>query len=151
MKNNKLDFKNAFLYGLAGLGSLFALKYSIFRFPRIFYRNFLKRSVPLAQKYGEKSWVIVTGGSRGIGFEFAQQFAKRGFNIAILDQNQIEIQRAVNKLTEINEKLENKIAIKSIAGDIKSPGELERCLIDCDVSILINNAGIAYFIYKLYS
>lgn len=33
---------------------------------------------------------IVTGGSRGIGFGIALELAKHGYNIAILDVNDLE-------------------------------------------------------------
>ncbi len=39
-------------------------------------------------RYGGKdSWVIVTGGSDGIGLEICQQMAVIGFNICIVGRN----------------------------------------------------------------
>jgi 17beta-estradiol 17-dehydrogenase / very-long-chain 3-oxoacyl-CoA reductase len=37
-----------------------------------------------SERYGEGSWVVVTGASDGIGIEWARSFAKRGFNIVMI-------------------------------------------------------------------
>lgn len=54
------------------------------------YKNFLRRGRNLTARYGDKSWVLITGSSdgmltvySGIGRAFAHSFAKRGFNIIL--------------------------------------------------------------------
>lgn len=42
----------------------------------------------LKQRYGENSWVMVTGASDGIGKGFCEEFAKLGFNIVLVARNQ---------------------------------------------------------------
>jgi short-subunit dehydrogenase len=44
--------------------------------------------LPFGERYGKKSWVVITGSSDGIGLEFANQFASRGFNIVMIARNQ---------------------------------------------------------------
>ena len=39
------------------------------------------------ERYGEDTWVIVTGGSDGIGLGFCEEFAKLGFNICMIARN----------------------------------------------------------------
>lgn len=40
------------------------------------------------QRYGGKdSWVVITGGSDGLGLEFAKELAKTGFNICMVGRN----------------------------------------------------------------
>ena len=43
-------------------------------------KNFIKR-------YGEGSWVLVTGASDGIGKAYCLEFARQGFNIVIVGRN----------------------------------------------------------------
>ena len=51
------------------------------------------------QRYGSKdSWVIVTGGSDGIGLEICHQMAAIGFNICIVGRTKAKIDE---KLQEI--------------------------------------------------
>ena len=38
----------------------------------------------LREKYKAGTWVVITGGSSGIGKEFGIHFAKLGFNIFII-------------------------------------------------------------------
>ena len=37
-----------------------------------------------AEKYGKKSWVIVTGCTQGIGRAFSFEFASLGFNLVLI-------------------------------------------------------------------
>lgn len=39
------------------------------------------------QRYGNNTWVVVTGGSDGIGLGFCEEFAALGFNICIIARN----------------------------------------------------------------
>lgn len=39
------------------------------------------------ERYGDKTWVIVTGGSDGIGLGFCEEFADLGFNICMIARN----------------------------------------------------------------
>jgi len=51
------------------------------------------------ERYGQKdSWVIVTGGSDGIGLEICHQMAAIGFNICVVGRTRAKIDE---KLLEI--------------------------------------------------
>ena len=78
--------------------------------------------------------VIITGTSRGIGFELAQQFAKNNFQVLALSRNQKPLD---------NLKLEN---IDTLAVDVCNQNDLQKVskyLSEYwgDVDILIHNAG----------
>lgn len=78
--------------------------------------------------------VIITGTSRGIGFELAQQFAKNNFQVLALSRNQKPLD---------NLKLEN---IDTLAVDICNQDDLQKVSKYLsenwqDVDILIHNAG----------
>ncbi|WP_298765499.1 SDR family oxidoreductase [uncultured Polaribacter sp.] len=78
--------------------------------------------------------VVITGTSRGIGFELAQKFANNGHNVLAISRN-------TKPLEAVNHK-----NINSIAVDISKPVELSK-ITDFvksnwqKVDILINNAG----------
>lgn len=78
--------------------------------------------------------VIITGTSRGIGFELAQQFAKNNFQVLALSRNQKPLD---------NLKLEN---IDTLAVDVCNQDDLQKVSKYLsenwqDVDILIHNAG----------
>ena len=85
--------------------------------------------------------VIVTGGTRGIGFAIAEEFAKAGANVAICASRETGLAEAAAKLTALGAKVYAKAANISDAaaceafvdGVIKEFGQLD---------ILVNNAGI---------
>ena len=52
----------------------------------------------LKERYGP-GWAIVTGGSDGIGREFAKDLAKKGFDVAISSRSQ-------SKLDKVKEEIE---------------------------------------------
>jgi len=53
---------------------------------------------PLSQIYGENSWAVITGASEGIGWGFAEQLAKRGFNIVIISRTEKTLKEKVEFL-----------------------------------------------------
>lgn len=78
--------------------------------------------------------IIITGTSRGIGFELAQQFANKGHKVLALSRN-------TTPLDTINHK-----NITTIPVDLSNPQDIKRAVdfIKTDwnkVDILINNAG----------
>lgn len=85
--------------------------------------------------------VLITGASNGIGKEFAEIFAEKGFRLIL-------VARSKDKLDEIAEKLEAKYKVKTIVlvQDLSIPCSAQKIyeeLVDrgIDVDILINNAG----------
>ena len=81
-----------------------------------------------------KKHVIITGTSRGIGFELVQLFAKAGCKVLALSRNEKPIQ-------SLN--LENVTSISFDLGDSKAYKKVENFIKDewKHVDILINNAG----------
>ena len=109
------------------------------------YAHFIREPYNLKSRYGEKSWAIVTGGSDGIGKGFANQLAKQGFNIYL-------VSRTEEKLKLFSEELTNnhKVEVKYRAKDFTKSHEAEffddifEDTKDLDVSILVNNVGMAF-------
>ena len=84
---------------------------------------------------------FVTGGSRGIGKEIAEQFAKEGANVAIIDVNE----EALNETAaEFEEKGYSVIAKKA---SVTEREQIEQAMKEVyeahgSIDILVNNAGV---------
>jgi 3-oxoacyl-[acyl-carrier protein] reductase len=84
---------------------------------------------------------IVTGGTRGIGYEVAKKFLDAGMNVAVIGTNEIGISKAVKTLQG------QKALCRGYVCDVTSVQEIEKTLrlISEDFSVidvLVNNAGI---------
>ena len=126
--------------GLAGLYFVSKTTLQVFSWIK---KNLFSSSQDLKAKYGD-GWVIVTGGSEGIGYAFAEEFAKQNFKICLMARSEEKLKKAKDSLVskypgatvtyisfDFNRTFEEK--------DIK---ELESILSDYqDVSVLINNVG----------
>jgi len=49
-----------------------------------FHKYFLLKEKNLIERYGEGSWVVITGASSGQGYDLALAFADRGFNLLMI-------------------------------------------------------------------
>ena len=91
-----------------------------------------------------KKVVIVTGGSRGIGYATAKVFAKNGYNIVINyvkdDKKALEAKKEIEK--------EYDVEVLLVKGDISIEEDVKR-IVDIvlnrykNIDVLVNNAGIA--------
>lgn len=78
--------------------------------------------------------VVITGTSRGIGFELAKQFAENGYHVLALSRNTKPLEKVNHKnITTISVDLSKNSDIKKALDFIKSNWK--------QVDILINNAG----------
>lgn len=128
---------------LVGLGFLFF--YVIIKLPLKLFSNmsvfFFNIGGVDLQTYGK--WAVVTGCTDGIGKAYAEQLAKRGFNIVL-------ISRTLDKLKQQALELENNynVLTKVIAADFTEPDviypEIGAQLEDLDIGILVNNVGVGY-------
>jgi len=48
------------------------------------YKYFFMKEMDILKRYGEGSWVVITGASSGQGYELALAFAERGFNLLLI-------------------------------------------------------------------
>jgi short-subunit dehydrogenase len=94
--------------------------------------------------YGKGSWVVITGGSDGIGYGFAQELAKLGFNMVLIARNKKKL-----KDTAIFLAGRYKIEVITIQKDFTKTyesdfyDEIMEKISHLDVSILVNNVGTA--------
>mmetsp|Transcript_61219 Transcript_61219/g.70147 ORF Transcript_61219/g.70147 Transcript_61219/m.70147 type:complete len:317 (-) Transcript_61219:227-1177(-) len=108
------------------------------------YTNYLRSGHDLAQRYGKGTWVVVTGGSDGIGKGWCEELASLGFNICIVARNENKMQAVTKELG-----LAFGIKTKYIVLDFAKNTEITQYekafeeLKGLDVSILVNNVGIS--------
>ena len=129
------------------------LLYLIVKISFVIYRKFIRKPYDLLKRYGEKSYVIVTGATDGIGKEFCNQFAKLGFNLILVSRN-------IEKLKKVSEEFKVKYSIdakyiefdftkKTTMNEYISSFERNEDINNIDISVLINNIGISQ--RELYS
>ncbi|HEY8397729.1 MAG TPA: SDR family oxidoreductase [Flavihumibacter sp.] len=86
------------------------------------------------------TYTLITGGSEGIGYELARQFALNGHNLVLVARDEMQLRDAMQNLESAN------VKVLIIAKDLfepEAPFELFQELADNNivVDILVNNAG----------
>ena len=132
-----------FLYTFAGVGACYSIPALIHPFYQ-YYRVAYDKPLDLQSRYGARSWVVVSGGTDGIGEVFAHEFAKLGFNVAIIGRN-------AGKLTKVTKDLEKYgVETKAVLFDLAETlprwkelvGKLGKHFEGVDVAVVVNNAGV---------
>lgn len=98
--------------------------------------------------YGKGSYAIVTGGTSGIGLEFAKQLASAGFNIVNISRSAEKLQAAEEMIRQAAKHEDIKIVSvqKNFTGanQVEFYSEIEQAVEGLDVSLLVNNVGITW-------
>lgn len=87
--------------------------------------------------------VVITGSTRGLGFEMAKRFRMNGANVVINGVNEKRLEESVAKLREIP----SDSAVEGFTGNVASPDDI-RALVKFaadkfgTIDIWINNAGV---------
>ncbi len=86
---------------------------------------------------------LITGGSAGLGVEFARQLAAQGHDLVLVARREERLEKVAEELRS-----QHGVKVTSIAVDLSdrsAPAEIESQLaaLGIEVSILINNAGAA--------
>jgi len=87
--------------------------------------------------------VVITGSTRGLGFEMARQFCLNGLNVVINGVNEKRLEESVTKLRVIS----SEAGVEGFAGNVADTEDI-RCLSDYAadkfgaIDIWINNAGV---------
>ena len=68
--------------------------------------------------------VVITGSSRGLGFEMAKAFLKNGCNVVINGINETRLASAEENLKSI----EGRAEVIAVAGDVANSEDIERML-----------------------
>ena len=93
------------------------------------------------------SLALITGGSAGIGLEYARQLAERGYGLILVSNREEELEEAAKSLREAYP-----VRVETHFQDLAEHGAAEKLLDWCDENalepeILINNAGMFFMEY----
>ena len=129
--------------GLTMFGAAVLLKHSLSNLYK-FYTTFLRPSKNLFKRY-QGGYVVVTGATFGLGFEYAKQFAQKGFNLVLIARNPERLEKSKQEIL----KLTPDIDIQTIVFDFDVPytednynGLLNHLHEIEDISVLVNNVGV---------
>lgn len=92
-------------------------------------------------------YVLITGGTSGIGFAMAGEFLERGYGVILASSSRKNLAIAKRKLEVKKSKIvKNTRYIITIEQDLSVEGGAERLYhkaktLDVDIEILVNNAG----------
>ncbi|CAG8515859.1 2968_t:CDS:2 [Funneliformis caledonium] len=101
------------------------------------YRYFTKRMFSSAQSKPFKGeFVVITGGTRGIGYSIAQKFAQNGARCALIGRNKETIEKAKSYLNKNLEVDNNHIGYKC---DLRIPTEIEKV---CTVTLRVSHDSL---------
>ena len=97
------------------------------------------------EAHGHQPWVLVTGGSSGMGLEYVRQLAEIGCNLLLVSNQEEELQRVADelirdKVIQVVPHYQN-LATETAAEELLAFCQTENLQID----ILINNAGMFFF------
>lgn len=100
----------------------------------------------LARSLGEGAVVVITGGSRGLGFAIASHFARRPVKLVLAARDLEELQRAQAKLLEQHPHLKPE-DFYLVSADLSDRSACERLVEEAfrafgRIDVLVNNAGI---------
>ena len=110
------------------------------------YRHCCRSGHDLRKRYGqEDSYVVVTGGTEGIGLEICHQMAQLGFNICMIARNEEKMKKRLDEIrerTQGNVKLMHVVADFSVMTTVEDYTETLAPLKDIDIAMLYANAGL---------
>jgi len=92
----------------------------------------------------EDSWVIVTGGSDGIGFEICKQMAAQGFNICMVARNPTKMNEKIAEVKKQSPNVNTRTIVFDFAKDLDISDyktKIADQVADIDIAMLYLNAG----------
>ena len=97
------------------------------------------------EEHGRQPWALITGGSSGMGLEYARQLAEIGCNLLLVSNQEEELQKVAKELTQgktiqVIPHYQN-LATETAAEELFAYCQAEGLQID----ILVNNAGMFFF------
>ncbi len=91
-----------------------------------------------------RKWVLITGASQGIGYEFSKLFAEKGYDLVLVARDRARLEHVAAEIRSQNE-CKARVLVKDLGAQAAAQeifDELQREQIF--VSILVNNAGFGF-------
>lgn len=91
------------------------------------------------------AWALITGGSSGMGLEYARQLAKKGYDLVLVSNRQEELEQASEELSKVYP-----VRVVTRFQDLSAETAADELMVFCqeqsiDVEVLVNNAGMFFF------
>ena len=97
------------------------------------------------EAHGHQPWALVTGGSSGMGLEYARQLAGIGCNLVLVSNQEKELQQVANELKQ-GRAIQIIPHYQNLATETADEELLAFCRSEnLAIDILINNAGMFFF------
>lgn len=97
------------------------------------------------EAHGHRPWALITGGSSGIGLEYASQLSEIGCNLLLVSNQDEELKHAAEKLKQ-GQDLQVIPHYLDLATETAAEELLDFCRTEgLQIDILINNAGMFFF------
>ena len=107
------------------------------------YKYFLIKELDLSKRYGNNTWVVITGASSGQGRDMALAFAKRNFNILMIGSKRTD--ETAKEIQSLHPHIKTKIIYKdfrkAFENNFFDDIQLEFDKLNTDIALLINNVG----------
>lgn len=134
------------LYLIAWYYALFRILKKLYNLLYLLYSHYIRIPYNITKRYGEGSWVLVTGATDGIGKGFCIELAKKGLNIILVSRSKSKLSKVSEELKEINKNIKTLIVEFDFSSNItiEKYNEVFLDIINTyDISILVNNVGTA--------
>ena len=93
-------------------------------------------------KHGDVPWALITGASDGIGYGFAQELARRGFNIILHGRHRDKLEPKQQNIERDYPAVNVQLLVIDAAADSQSLLEMAMSKVQhLDITILVNNVG----------
>ncbi|KJY00232.1 3-ketoacyl-CoA reductase like protein [Zymoseptoria brevis] len=136
--NNTLAAVTALVFSFIGV---LWLSLKILSFWRLIASLFILPGTSLSKFGKRETWAVVTGASDGIGKEYAQQLAGKGYNILLVSRTKSKLDTLASEISA-KYKVETRVLAMDFAADKDTDyASLKELVNGLDVSILINNVG----------
>ncbi|XP_055596852.1 inactive hydroxysteroid dehydrogenase-like protein 1 [Uranotaenia lowii] len=109
---------------------------------QIFWHTLTKGNIPLPERFGK--WAVVTGGSDGIGKEYAINLAKAGMNVVLISRTESKLVQVAAEIKQNCPTVEVKILVIDFADGTVVYDKIREELQGLEVGILVNNAGMLH-------
>jgi len=97
------------------------------------------------EAHGHRPWALITGGSSGMGLEYARQLAEAGCNLLLVSNQEAELEQEAANLRQ-----DNAIQVVPHYQNLATETAAEELFAFCQsqnltIDILVNNAGMFFF------
>ena len=97
------------------------------------------------ESHGHQPWALITGGSSGMGLEYARQLSEIGCNLLLVSNQEEELKKAAEELTQ-GKSIQVMTHYQNLATETAADELLAYCQSEnLQIDILINNAGMFFF------